>query len=185
MGPVSNRVMRIRAAKLIGIVLLIGATALQGSKGVPAIVSISHVTQDGKDLHETRVHVMRDHTVYIEEITQHSSARPTCTQFRAVLPDSWFHRLEKLMDSPEFKATHTQQGSAQMGTGSDDVWHFAFRLGKTQFFVFKAPESAPPSSFVSWYDETRHLRPPENIRSNWDSYECIVFSEEMAEAWRR
>jgi hypothetical protein len=87
LGPVSNSVMSITVSKLTGIALLVGASALQGSKSVTAIVSVSHVTRHGRDLHETRVHVMRDHKAYVEEIKQHSAARPTCTQFLAVRHD--------------------------------------------------------------------------------------------------
>jgi hypothetical protein len=169
----------------IAIILLIGATALYGSKTVPAIVSASHLVRHGGEVKEIRVHLMRDHKLYVEEITQGSPSRRTCQMSLAVLPEPAFHRIEKLIGSPQFRAIQNREHRAQTEPGQDEVWHIAFRDGPTQFFTFNPPKSRPPANFVEWFDEARRLQPSENVPLNADSYRCTLFSQEMADAWQR
>src|SRR6266849_856176 len=160
-------------------IILIGATALYGSKTVPSIVSASHLVRKGNEVKEIRVHLMRDHKLYVEEITQESASHPTCKMSLAVLPESAFQRIKKVMVSQEFRATGNRQHADEMETGGHEIWHITFRDGPTRYFIFKPPQSPVPGNFVAWFDEARRLKPLKNIPLNADSYQCTVFSEEM------
>jgi hypothetical protein len=126
---------------------------------------------------------MRDHRLYVEEITQESSSRPTCKMSLAVLPEPAFQRIENLMGSPQFRAIQNRHG-AEIEPGQDEAWHIAFRDGPTHFFIFNPPQSRPPASFVAWFEEARRLQPYENLPVKADSYRCTLFSQEMAGAWQ-
>ncbi len=166
-------------------IILISATALSGSKTVPSIVSASHLVRKGNEVKEIRVHLMRDHKLYVEEITEESASHPTCTMSLAVLPEPAFQRIETVMVSQEFRATGNPQHTDEMKTGEHEIWHIAFRDGPTRYFIFKPPQSPAPRDFVAWFDETRRLKPIKNIPPNENSSRCTIFSEEMSEAWRR
>jgi hypothetical protein len=143
------------------------------------------VVRQGVEVKETRIHLMRDHKLYVEEITQESSSRPTCKMSLAVLSEPAFQQIKTLRASPQFQAIQNSQHRAEMKPGQDEIWHIAFRDGPTQLFTFNPPQSRPPASFVSWFEEAEGLQPYENIPLNADSYHCALFSQEMADAWQR
>jgi hypothetical protein len=142
------------------------------------------LVRHGHEVKETRVHLMRDHKLYIEEITEGSSSLPTCKVSLAVLPEPAFQRIETLIASPQFQAIQNRQHGAEIKPGQDDIWHITFRDGGTQFFTFIPPQSRPRASFVVWFDEARRLQPYENIPLKADSYRCTLFSQEMADGWQ-
>jgi hypothetical protein len=166
-------------------IILISATALSGSKTVPSIVSASHLVRKGNEVKEIRVTLMRDHKLYVEEITEESASNPACTMSLAVLPEPAFQRIEQVMVSQEFRANVNRQHADEMKAGERDIWHIAFRDGPTRYFIFKPPQSPAPRDFVAWFDEAQRLKPIEDIPLNGNSYQCTIFSEEMSEAWRR
>jgi hypothetical protein len=170
--------------KIVGIILL-GATALFGSKTVPSIVSASHLVREGNRVKETRVHLMRDHKLFVEEITQETASRPTCKVSLAVLPEPAFQRIERVMVSREFRTILNNQHEDEMKTGEREVWHITFRDGPTRYFIFVPPRSPVPGDFVTWFEEARRLKLLKNTSLNEDFYRCAVFSDEMSEAWRR
>jgi hypothetical protein len=176
--------MSTKAWKTTGIILLIGTTALYGTKTVSSIVSASHLVGHCDEVKETRVHLMRDHKLYIEEITQQSSSPRTCKMSLAVLPEPAFQQIEKLIESREFETIRNRQNVDEMKGRECDIWHIAFREGPTHSFVFKPPQSPPPRSFVAWFDEARRLQPYENIQLKAESCRCTLFSQEMAYAWQ-
>jgi hypothetical protein len=166
----------------LGVVLLIAVTTLHGNKTVPSVVSASHLIKHGKQIQETRVHLFRDHKVFVEEITQQSTEAPKCKVFYALLSEPAFQRIKKL-DSPNFRVERNEQETAEKQT-EKEIWHIAFRWRTTRFFTFAVPQSSPPASFVSWFEGARRL-PTLNIPVGMQSYQCTVFSEEMSEAWQR
>jgi hypothetical protein len=174
-----------KARSTIAIILLIGSTALYGHKAIPSIVSAAHLVRRGDEVKETRVHLMRDHKLYIEEITQESSSQPICKMSRAVLPESDFQRIEKVMAAPEFRAIQNRQHRVEIKPGQDEIWHIAFRDGPTRFFTFIPPQSPPSATFVSWFDDATRVQPNENVPLRADSYRCTLFSQEMADAWQQ
>src|ERR1700722_2099023 len=174
-----------KAWNTIVIILLIGSTALYGHKAVPSIVSASHLVRNGDEVKETRVHLMRDHQLYVEEITQESSSHPICKMSRGVLPEPAFQQIAKVVGASEFRAAQNREYRAEIKPQQNDVWHIAFRDGPTRFFTFDAPQSRPPASFVAWFDDARSLQPHENVPLRDDSYRCTPFSQEMADAWQR
>jgi hypothetical protein len=168
----------------IAIILLIGSSSVYGNRTVLSIVSSSHLVRHGDEVRESRVHLMRDHKLYVEEITQQSSSQPTCTMSRAVLPQPAFQQIRKLMVSQQFRAIQTRQHSSEIRPGQDEMWHIVFRDGRTQFFSFNPPQSRPPASFVAWFEKARRVQPSENIPLKVDSYHCALFSQETPDAWR-
>ncbi len=105
---------------------------------------------------------MRDHKLYVEEITQRLSSHPVCKMSRAVLPETAFQQVEKVMASHEFRAIQNRRNNAEVTPRHDEVWRIAFRDGPTRFFTFNA-QSLPPASFVAWFDDASRLRPSENV----------------------
>jgi hypothetical protein len=167
--PVSNWVMRNKASNGIAIILLIASTALYGNRTVLSIVSASHLVRHGDEVRESRVHLMRDHKLYVEEIIQQSSSQPTCKMSRAVLPQPAFQQIKKLMESQQFRAIQTPQDRTEIKPGQDEIWRMVFRDGRTQFFSFTPPQSRPPTSFVAWFEKARRVQPSENIPVKSDS----------------
>jgi hypothetical protein len=171
--------------KTIAISLLIGSTALYGHKALPSLVSASRLVQHGDEVKEIRVHLMRDHKLYVEEVTQESSSHPTCKMSRGVLPEPAFQRIEQIMGAPEFRAIQNRQDHTETKSGQDEVWHIAFRDGPTRYFTFNVPQSRPPASFVAWFDDASRVQPNENVPLRADSYRCTLFSQKMADAWQQ
>ena len=176
--------MSTRAWNTIAIILLIGSIALHGSKTVASIVSASHFVRDGDRVKETRINLMRDHKLYIEEITQESSSRPTCKMSLAVLPEPAFQQIKKLMVFQQFETDQNSQHRGETKPEQDETWHIAFRNGPTRFFTFNPPYSRPPVGFIAWFDEARRLPTYESIPLKSDSYRCTLFSQEMEDAWQ-
>jgi hypothetical protein len=174
-----------RALKTIVIILLIGSTALYGHKAVPSIVSASHLVRNGDEIKETRVDLMRDHQLYVEEITQESSSHTICKMSRRVLAELAFQRIEKVMGASEFQAAQNRGRGPEIKPEQNDVWHIAFRDGPTRFFTFNAPQSRPPASFVAWFDDAKSLQPHKSVPLRDDSYRCTLFSQAMADAWQQ
>jgi hypothetical protein len=181
---VSNWVMSNKAWNGIVIILLIGSTALYGNRTVLSIVSASHSVRHGDEVRESRVHLMRDHKLYVEEIRQQSSSQPTCKRSLAVLPQPAFQQIKKLMESQHFRAIQSRQHRTEIKPGQDEMWHIVFRDGRTQFFTFNPPQSRPPASFVAWFEKARRVQPSENIPLKVDSYPCTLFLQEMPDAWQ-
>jgi hypothetical protein len=181
---VSNWVMSDKAWKGVAIILLIGSTASYGNKTVLSIVSASHLVRHGDEVRESRVHLMRDHKLFVEEITQQSSSQPICKMSRAVLPQPAFQQIKKLMESQQFRAIQTRQEGTETKPGQDETWHIVFRDGRTQFFSFSPPQSRPPAGFVAWFERARRVQPSENIPLKVDSYPCKLFSQEIPDAWQ-
>lgn len=168
----------------IAVILLVGSTTLQGNKAIRSIVSASHLVRHGIEVKETRVHLMRDRKLYVEEITQISSPQPICKMSLAVLPKPAYQRIERVMSASEFRAPQNRQQRTEIKPAQDDVWHVAFRDGPTRFFTFNAPQS-PPLTFVVWFDDALRVQPNENVPLKADSYRCTLFSQEMADAWEQ
>lgn len=177
--------MSIKVWNTIAISLLVSSLTLYGNKTVPSLVSASHLVRQRDRVKETRVHLMRDHKLYVEEITQESSSHPVCKMSLAVLPEPAFQRVEKIMGSAEFRAIQNRQHHADIKPGQAELWHIAFRDGPTRFFTFNAPESRPPASFVAWFDDASRLKPNEDLPLRTHSYRCALFSQEMADAWQQ
>jgi hypothetical protein len=174
-----------KAGNVAAIILLIGSTASYGHKAVPSTVSASHLVRHGNEVNETRIHLMRDHRLYIEEITQDSSYHPNCKMHLAVLPEPAFQRIKNVMRSTQFSAIQNRQNQTEAKPGHDEIWHIAFHDGPTRFFTFNPPQSHPPADFIVWFEEAKRLRPHENIALKADSYRCTLFSEEMSHAWQQ
>jgi hypothetical protein len=104
---VSNCIMSNRAWTGIAIVFLIGSSSVYGNRTVLSIVSASHLVRHGDEVRESRVHLFRDHKLYVEEVTQNSASEPTCKMFRAVLPQAAFQQIRKIMESRQFRAIQT------------------------------------------------------------------------------
>lgn len=168
----------------IALILLIGSTAMYGNRAVLSIVSVSRLVRRGDAVRESRVHLMRDHKLIVEEITQQSSSQPTCKVSRAVLPQAAFQQIKKLMESQQFRATQARQHSTEIKPGQDEIWHIVFRDGRTELFSFHPPQSRPPASFVAWFEKARGVQPSENVPLKRDSYPCTFFSQEMSNEWQ-
>ena len=155
---------------------------VQGSKTVRPILSVSHLTHHGKETRETRIHVMLDHTYYVELVNQaQPSGSLNCREFMGVLLGDNFQQITSLVASPTFQVLRTPRALVQVG--GPDAWYVAVHRRETQFLVFSG-RSSPPEDIVTWFDETKKLKPPRSIHLRSD-YQCSFFSEEMAEAWRR
>jgi hypothetical protein len=154
--------------------------AVQGSKTIRAILSVSHLAHYGK---ETRIHVMLDHTYYLELVNQvQPSGGLNCREFMGVLSGDNFQQLTRLTESPTFQNLHTPRTLVQVGS-DPDAWYIAVHRRETKYLVFSG-HSSPPEGIVAWFDETKNLNPPHSIHLRSD-YQCSFFSEEMAEAWNR
>jgi hypothetical protein len=179
---VSNSMMKSKTCILLVFLLFTAPSVVQGSKTVRAITSVSHLTHHGRGTRETRIHVMLDHTYYLELVNQtQTTARPNCSEFMGVLSRENFQRITSLMQSPTFQSLRTPQAFVQ--AGSLEAWYVAVRRKKTQFLAFSG-RSTPPAGIVAWFGETKNLNPSHRILLRSD-YKCSFFSEEMAEAWSR
>jgi hypothetical protein len=172
-----------KAWNFIAIILLIGSTAMYGNRVILSIVSASRLVRHGDEVRESRVHLMRDHKLIVEEITQQSSSQPTCKVSRAVLPQAAFRQIKKLMESQQFRATQTRH-SIETKPSQDEIWHIVFRDGRTELFSFHPPQSRPPESFVAWFEKARRVQPSESIPLKIDSYPCTFFSQQMSDEWQ-
>jgi hypothetical protein len=165
---------------LVTVMLLI-PLAVQGSKGVRAILSVSHLTQQGKETRETRIHVMLDHSYYVEVVNRtQPSGRLNCRQFLGVLCDDSFQRIRSLADSPTFQRLRTPQAFVQVSSNGD-TWYVAVHRKETQFLVFRSRASRPPKSLIVWFDETKNLKRPHSLPVRSDD-QCSLFSESEEEA---
>jgi len=174
--------MKSKTCILLAFLVFTAPSVVQGSKTVRAITSVSHLTHHGRETRETRIHVMLDHTYYLELVNQaQPTARPNCSEFMGVLSRENFQRITSLMQSPTFQSLRTPQAFVQ--AGSSEAWYVAVHRKETQFLAFSG-RSTPPAGVVAWFAETKNLNPPHRILLRPD-YKCSFFSEEMAEAWRR
>jgi hypothetical protein len=177
--------MKLEVHLTLVVLTLIIPLAVQGSKGVRAILSVSHVTQHGNETRETRIHVMRDHMYYLEVVKQtQPSGRTNCKQFIGVLSDDNFQRITLLIDSSQFQGLRTSQELVRPGESSD-IWYVAVHRKETQFLVFGDRHSRPPENLVNWFEESKHLKPLRSVATHTDNDQCSVFSEAMAGALRR
>lgn len=168
---------------LLAFFVFTAPSVVQGSKTVRAITSVSHLTHHGGETRETRIHVMLDHTYYLELVNQsHRTALPNCSEFMGVLSRENFQRITSLTQSPTFRSLRTPP-RAFVQSGSSEAWYVAVHRKETQFLAFSGP-STPPAGVVAWFAETKNLNPPHRILLRPD-YKCSFFSEEMAGAWRR
>ena len=167
-----------RRRLIVGILALSAFVLAHASKGVRAVVSISHVVRRGSTTEETQIHVMRDHKYFLEVIRERLPEKPTCTEFVGVLPNENFERLMVLIKSDEFQKLHTDSTVTKEGT----AWYAAVRLDETRFFAFGHKYRAP-AELVKWFRETASLREvaPGNVP---DSRICSVFSQDTADNWR-
>lgn len=157
------------------------ASALYARKVVRPIVSASHLVQYRSATEETRIYLMRDHKIYVEKVTQDSTSSPACSMSVAVLPQAAFDKIEQLVNSPDFTANWSDE-KVEPASEEQDVWHIVLRNGSMRFLVFQAPQSFPPSEFVSWFDSAGYLP---NRAVEPSDYKCEFFSEEIAKAWRQ
>jgi hypothetical protein len=175
-----------RAWNGIAIIFLIGSSSVYGNRTVLSIVSASHLVRNGDGVKESRVHLFRDHKLYVEEITQQSASQPTCKMFRAVLPQAAFQQIRKIMESQQFRAIQTRPRSGEIKPGEqDEMWHIVFRDGRAQFLSFNPPQSRPPATLVAWFEKARRVQPSENIPLRVGSYHCALFSQETPDGWQR
>jgi hypothetical protein len=74
---VSNWVMSNKAWNGIAIIFLIGSSSVYGNRTVLSIVSASHLVRHGDEIRESRVHLMRDHKLYVRRLSSnHLLNRP-------------------------------------------------------------------------------------------------------------
>src|SRR5882724_13575017 len=94
--------------------LVLTMSSVHGSKTVRSITSVSHLTRHGRETRETRIHVMLDHTFYLELVNQaQPTARENCSEFVGVLSRENFQRITSLMQSPTFRSLRTPQAFVQ------------------------------------------------------------------------
>ena len=174
--------MKSKTCVLLAFLVFTAPFVVQGSKTVRAITSVSHLSHHGRETRETRIHVMLDHTYYLELVNQaQPTAPPNCSEFMGVLSRGNFQRITSLMQSSTFQSLRTPQAFVQ--AGSSEAWYIAVHRKETQYLAFIG-RSSPPAGVVAWFAETKNLNPPHRILLRPD-YKCSFFSEEMAEAWRR
>jgi hypothetical protein len=174
--------MKYRTCILFVFFVLAVPSVMRGSKTIRATLSVSHLTHDGKETRETRIHVMLDHTYYLELVNQvQPSGILNCREFMGVLSGDNFQQITRLMASPTFQNLRTLRTLVQVG--DPDAWYIAVHRSETKYLVFSG-HSSPPEGIVAWFDETKNLKPPHSIDLRPD-YQCSFFSEEMAEAWSR
>jgi hypothetical protein len=176
--------MNVRIRLPLAFLILVLPHATQGSETVSAILDVSHVTQNGEETRETRMHVMRDHHYYLQVVNQTRPYRlPNCKQFFGVLSERNFQRITSLIDSPELQGIRTSQGLVPLGDRAD-IWYFAVHRKEVQFLVFSKPKSRPPEKLVAWLVEATKHKPLQIVPPKPDSFHCSVFSEDTESAWR-
>ncbi len=178
--------MRLRICVAAVALVLLTSLSVQGSKGVRAILNVAHVTRHGGEIHETAIYVMLDHMYYLEVVDQkQSSPHPDCKQSLGVLSDNSFQRITVLKESP--KLYHLRNSSSAVGHQDGDFWYVSVpRKTGTQFLAFSSEDKNTPEvdrHLIAWFEETEKLKPPESISLR--DYQCSVFSDETADAWRR
>ena len=166
---------------LVVLILVLPHTT-QESETVPAILDVSHVTQNGEQTRETRMQVMRDHHYYLQVVNQRRPYRlPICKQFFGELPDRNLQELTSLIDSPKIRGIRTSQELVPLGDRAD-VWYFAVHRKEVQLLVFSQPKSRPPAKLVAWLEEATKHKPLQIIPPK--PFRCSIFSEDTESAWR-
>jgi hypothetical protein len=176
--------MNAKICRPLAVLILVLPQPTQGSETVSAILDVSHVTKNGEETRETRMHVMRDHHYYLQVVNQTRPYRlPNCKQFFGVLSDRNFQRITSLIDSPKLREIRTSQGLVPLGDRAD-IWYVAVHRKEVQFLIFSKPQSRPPEKLVAWLEEATKQKPLQIIPPKPDSFRCALFSEDTESAWR-
>src|SRR6185312_8062672 len=154
--------------------------------GIRAQLAVAHVKKDGREIRETNIFVMRDHSYFLQRVhLRFFDIYPECSQFRGVLPDENFNKLRSLLDSATFKTLHASRAKVPSNWSSESWYIAASSAQQKQFFAFSdvdESDSAPPRPFLEWFSETEKLSPGEVLSKGRN--ECSVFSNDTAAMWR-